>query len=342
MGDSQSKMCRGPMLVPTAGIFLSMGMALTAAAIHEESAYSLDLNAWGYALLPITLVIVFRVSLRRNVESRRLALLHPAIELVRHSRTHVVGNDPEVNRFRRDICRCLCALVTLMETSSAESHQYLSHGEIQMFRKYSRKHTLLVMWLGDTVCAVRHRVLSEATFGAMEAHVAALQKATLDADEVPAAVQEKHITGSVAWGMLTLRIVSIPWALAPLYGYKTLAVSPMVALTMWGTVAVVENFGVPGVPVDLLETFSNVCGMMLPEISLQAQHQEVNLVIAPDAPLPHHNLTATDPLVASQLTPRSHFTPQQPGSFAGTPRGTGGQLLMQRASERMEALIKAR
>jgi len=337
--------CRAAEGVPYGVLLLSIGFALAATSIHEEeSTYELELDAWGYALLPIVLVLVFRTSLRRTAGLHRKALLHPAIELVRHVRTHIVGNDPEAVRFKSDIIRVLCALVTLLETSSAEAHEYLSVGEIAIFKDHARKHTLLVMWLGDTICAVKHRVLSEQIFGAMESHVAALQKVTLDADEVPLRANEESITGKIAWMMMSLWILTVPWPLAPLYGWKSMGITPMLGLTLWGTVAVTEKFFV-SVPADLLETLQCVCGMMLPEISLKAKNNEVQLVIAADAPVspaaqPMQGNPLASPVAPIRLgglaTP-PHQANQPP---AGSP-GTGGRLLMRKASERMEALMNS-
>ena len=162
------------------------------------------------------------------------------------------------------------------------------------------------MWLGDTICAVKHRVLSEQIFGAMESHVAgiahfiwlqrrvrgnwllditkrlrpgriqngvragawhtwtnsdsswscaALQKVTLDADEVPLRANEESITGKIAWMMMSLWILTVPWPLAPLYGWKSMGIAPMLALTLSSTLAVTEKFFVSVADVAPLQVY---------------------------------------------------------------------------------------
>ena len=51
---------------------------------------------------------------------------------------------------------------------------------------------------------------------------------------------------------MSLWILTVPWPLAPLYGWKSMGITPMLGLTLWGTVAVTEKFFV-SVPADLLE-----------------------------------------------------------------------------------------
>ena len=53
--------------------------------------------------------------------------------------------------------------------------------------------------------------------------------------------------------MVALWVASVPWPLAPLYGWKSMGIAPMLALTLWGTVAVTEKFFVSVPDVTLLQ-----------------------------------------------------------------------------------------
>ena len=55
--------------------------------------------------------------------------------------------------------------------------------------------------------------------------------------------------------MMSLWILTVPWPLAPLYGWKSMGIAPMLALTLSSTLAVTEKFFVPVADVDPLQVY---------------------------------------------------------------------------------------